>query len=105
LIRLLVHYLSRLSNLALNSLLPIELNCSLKYFPSRVYEPASPEIMTLRRDVYTDEVAAPLQHVFSQAIVTKERIYCAGAIGLVKSTEKLVEGGIEAETVHHTSKT
>lgn len=55
--------------------------------------------MTTRQDVHTDEVAAPLQHVFSQAIVTKDKIYCAGAIGLVKSTGKLAEGGIEAETV------
>jgi enamine deaminase RidA (YjgF/YER057c/UK114 family) len=86
-------------------LLPAEFDCSSKYSSSRVYEPASPEIMTLRRDVYTDEVAAPLQHVFSQAIVTKERVYCAGAIGLVKSTGKLAEGGIEAETVCHTFKT
>lgn len=54
---------------------------------------------TTRQDVYTDKAAAPLQHVFSQAIVTGKKIYCSGSIGLDKETGKLVEGGIQAETV------
>jgi enamine deaminase RidA (YjgF/YER057c/UK114 family) len=54
---------------------------------------------TMRQDVYTDKAAAPLQHVFSQAILAGKKIYCSGSIGLSKETGQLVEGGIQAETV------
>jgi enamine deaminase RidA (YjgF/YER057c/UK114 family) len=61
----------------------------------------APTIM--RQDVYTDKAAAPLQHVFSQAILTGKKIYCSGSIGLSKQTGQLVEGGIQAETVIYIS--
>lgn len=54
---------------------------------------------TMRQDVYTDKAAAPLQHVFSQGILTGKKIYCSGSIGLNEATGQLVEGGIRAETV------
>lgn len=55
--------------------------------------------MTIRQDVFVEGVPAPLQHVFSQAIVTKKKVYCSGAIGLDSKTGKLAEGGVKAETV------
>jgi len=53
---------------------------------------------TIRKDVRVEDVATPLQHVFSQAIVTKKKVYCSGSIGLDKDTGKLVDGGIQAQT-------
>lgn len=58
---------------------------------------------TIRKDVFTEDAAAPLQHVFSQAIITKKKVYCSGSIGLDKSTRTLVEGGVKPETVRYAS--
>ncbi|KAE8386117.1 hypothetical protein BDV23DRAFT_175698 [Aspergillus alliaceus] len=53
--------------------------------------------MSEKHPIFTNQAPAPFP-VFSQAIVRKDSVYCSGMIGLDVKTNRLVTGGIQAQT-------
>jgi 2-iminobutanoate/2-iminopropanoate deaminase len=51
----------------------------------------------VKRAIETPHAPKPVGH-YSQAIETRDLVFCAGQIGLDPDTGKLVEGGVAAET-------
>jgi GTP cyclohydrolase FolE2 len=52
-----------------------------------------------KKSVLTDNAPKPLPGIYSQAIVANGFVYCSGQVPMDPSTNKLIDGDVQAHTV------